>query len=88
MDLRGFLRQQANYGRGARRYLKGQGIMGRRSATPQRPSFYVKLLAFPLARETCHSRALMLGLFVLSQLAVASGFLGSGTAPRRPRGPV
>jgi GT2 family glycosyltransferase len=76
LDLRQFIRQHFNYGRGADYLHRSRA---RHTGAPVRPnlepvSFYVNLLRFPL-RSGISWRALpLVGLMSLSQIAYASGY--------------
>lgn len=77
LSLRSFLRQHANYGRGARHLHK---VMDRRGdARPRIEAimFYLRLVAYPLTRPG-RARLWQSALLGLSQAAMVSGYLKAG----------
>lgn len=86
LTLRTYLRQHANYGRGAYRFRIARA---RREAEPVRlepPRFYLDLLASPFDGRPARRAALLTGLLALSQVANAAGFLVEHRAARRGAG--
>ncbi|UCG72780.1 MAG: glycosyltransferase [Chromatiales bacterium] len=74
LSLRGFWRQNFNYGRGAAVFHRLGGERQRPARLPEPLQFYIKLITSPL-RSECGLRAwLQVGLLCLSQVAVATGF--------------
>ena len=74
LTLPGYWRQHVNYGRGALRYhrLRARAEGGRPPATPL--SFYLRLIAYPLARARGSRRLSLAALFALAQLATVTGY--------------
>ena len=71
LTLRKFWQQQFNYGRGAFQF---QQITVKRSQKQlQDPSFYLKLLTYPFSQETGIKMLLIAGLFLVSQVGIATG---------------
>lgn len=82
MDLVRFLRQHANYGRGARhlhRRLRGRG---RQRPRLESIGFYARLLTFPLVDGRPRALGKML-LLALSQAAMVRGYLGGADGQTR-----
>ncbi|MEG4813838.1 glycosyltransferase [Microcoleus sp. K5-D4] len=72
MTLHKFWQQQFKYGKGA--YLFQQiTSKSAENSTLQHPSFYFKLLAYPLAHTPGIKKLLIAALFLLSQAAIAAG---------------
>lgn len=80
LDLLGFWRQQASYGRGARRLHRSMNGRGDARAKLERLSFYFRLLTWPVGR----SRRPMTetALMGLSQIALAAGYVQARLAER------
>lgn len=78
LDARGFWRQQANYGRGARRlHLAAPATAQPVTETKfERPSFYAGLLFHPMKRSdwSWTRKTAISALCCISQLAIARGF--------------
>lgn len=71
-----FWRQQFHYGRGAFAFHKIRAQRKQNGITLERPSFYFNLLQYPLKQGRCGAQELaMAGLLLVSQGAVATGFL-------------
>jgi GT2 family glycosyltransferase len=71
LTLRKFWQQQFNYGRGAFQFQK---ITVQRSQKKlQDPSFYLKLLTYPFSQKTGIKMLLIAGLFLVSQVGIATG---------------
>jgi GT2 family glycosyltransferase len=64
LSVRGFVRQQMNYGRGAFQYRSRAGGLG----------FYAGLLAHPFRQAKAPRAAALFGLVLVSQAAVAAGY--------------
>lgn len=73
LDLRGFMRQHANYGRGARRLHAVLGERGDPRPTLESVRFYLRLITFPL-RAQGRNRWAQSALLVLSQIAMVAGY--------------
>lgn len=70
LTLRSFWRQHVNYGRGARRFHRVRGGGG----TGKPPSFYARLVTFPLTRADADRRLTLAALLALTQVATATGY--------------
>jgi GT2 family glycosyltransferase len=74
LDLRRFIRQHFNYGRGAWTYHRERERRGQVPIRVEPLSFYLKLIALPYARHPL-SRAIRLSLLmVISQVANGAGY--------------
>ncbi len=74
LNLRAFMRQHFNYGRGAYRFHQRRAT---RSAQPMRvepPAFYTGMIAFALKQPGVRHRMSVAVLLLISQLANAAGF--------------
>jgi GT2 family glycosyltransferase len=69
LSMRGFVRQQMNYGRGAFRFHARANGSG-----PGGVAFYAGLLAHPFREVRTARAAALLGLVLVSQAAVAAGY--------------
>lgn len=74
LDLRGFWRQHANYGRGARTLHHAMDRRGDRRPKIERLRFYTGLVSYPL-REKGARGIVEAGLLLLSQCAMVSGYV-------------
>jgi GT2 family glycosyltransferase len=78
LSMRGFVRQQMNYGRGAFRFhTRARTRTDSNGANGSRPgglAFYAGLLADPFRRVPAARAAALLGLVLVSQAAVAAGY--------------
>jgi GT2 family glycosyltransferase len=84
LDLRRFLRQHRNYGRGARHLHRQLDRRGDRRPKIEALGFYVGLLAHPLRKGG--PRALtQAGLMALSQAAMVQGYVSEILAARQNR---
>jgi hypothetical protein len=86
--LLSFWQQNFHYGQGAYLYrqivTQEQPKQGRR----QPFSFYVHLILYPLKTQTHHSRLHLLFLFLVSQLAVISGYFYLGSKASLKPSPI
>jgi GT2 family glycosyltransferase len=74
LGLHSFVRQQFDYGRGARRYHERRAARGGHRVRLEPPGFYLDLLRYPF--RACGSRALPIAaLALLAQAANTAGFL-------------
>jgi glycosyltransferase involved in cell wall biosynthesis len=74
LTLKSFWRQHFNYGRGAFHFRQ---VRARRDAAPVKVeplNFYTDLLRYPFARSSNHLPILVMGLFLVSQVANTLGF--------------
>lgn len=89
LGLASFVGRQFAYGRGAHRFRAGRARRGGGRIELEGARFYVELLTAPLGREALRRAVPMMGLVVLSQVAVATGFFwqaaGSGWSSRKRR---
>jgi len=74
LTVGGFWRQQYHYGQGARRFHRPPAAAGR-PVRFEPVSFYAGLLRYPFRAAAGGARWPLFGLFVLSQAAVAAGYL-------------
>jgi GT2 family glycosyltransferase len=74
LTLRGFWRQQRNYGRGAYHFhrLRARGRQG--TVRLESRSFYLDLLSYPIGRCPALRALPLMALMTLSQVAIATGF--------------
>lgn len=84
MTLRGYLRQHANYGRGARHLHRVLDANGDPRPRLEALNFYLALVTYPL-RQKGRSRARQSALLLLSQAAMMGGYFLEG---RRQAGGV
>lgn len=82
MSLRGYLRQHANYGRGARHLHRLLDAKGDPRPRVEALRFYLALVAHPLRRGRLGQSALML----LSQVAMVGGYVMEGRRPAEAGG--
>ena len=73
--LRSFWRQQGHYGRGAFRFRRARARRGQKGTRLEAPSFYLNLLRLPFSQERGARRLMLAALLLVSQTAVATGFL-------------
>ena len=76
LDARGFIRQHANYGRGAVHYYALRAERGAEGVKLEPPAFYAGLLRHPFGRLPGPRAGAVGALMALSQLATAAGFAG------------
>ncbi len=74
LTFRTFWRQHFNYGRGAYRLHQSRARRGNGRINIEPPSFYFKMLRFPIVQVRFARALLLTGLLVLAQIANASGF--------------
>jgi GT2 family glycosyltransferase len=74
LTLRGFFRQHANYGRGARHLHKVMDGRGDRRPKLEAARFYLGLVSYPLRRPG-RARLTQAALLGLSQVAMVAGYL-------------
>ncbi len=84
LDLRGFWRQQRNYGHGAHTWH----ALARAQATPtfSGPKFYLGLLAEPLRSGVTPGRVARAGLIAAAQIATVQGYTQAARAARLNKG--
>lgn len=75
MGLREFWRQHFQYGRGAHQFHRALAQRQGRPLTIEHPSFYLRLLFFPLLKGVSLRNLQISTLLLLSQLAALTGFL-------------
>lgn len=87
--LRGFWHQHVAYGRGSRKFYRQREVRAYsgqpRRLTPERMSFYWRLVLHPLSRHRGYRGWLQAGLMAVSQVANLVGFVLESRGPRRPR---
>jgi glycosyltransferase involved in cell wall biosynthesis len=74
MDMRGFLRQHWNYGRGAHDLHRRRRAAGGGGLRVQSPRFYLDMVRYPLGRVPSRQVPQLVVLLILSQAATAVGF--------------
>jgi GT2 family glycosyltransferase len=74
LTLRGFWRQQRNYGRGAYRFHRVRARERRGTVQLESRSFYLDLLCCPLRQFPAFRALPLMALMALSQVAIATGF--------------
>ncbi len=83
LNLRGFLRQHFNYGRGAHSYHQRRAQRENRGLRVEPLGFYLDLLCYPFKRLGAFRAVLVLALLGLSQVANAAGFFYEVGVQRR-----
>jgi cellulose synthase/poly-beta-1,6-N-acetylglucosamine synthase-like glycosyltransferase len=74
LTLRGFWRQQRNYGRGAYHFHRVRARARQGPVRLESRSFYLDLLRYPLGRFPILRALPLMALMTLSQVAIATGF--------------
>ncbi len=74
LSLRGFIRQQFKYGRGATRFRRAVLGKWRRKVPLEPASFYLNLLKYPLSQSGRKRNLLLCFLLIASQVINATGF--------------
>jgi GT2 family glycosyltransferase len=87
LTLARFWQQQVNYGRGAYHFRRQQAQQSGRPLRLESPSFYARLLAFPLRSAELPRALYLFLLFVLMQAANTAGFLQERAARRQSLSP-
>jgi glycosyltransferase involved in cell wall biosynthesis len=85
LTLASYARQHFDYGRGAARFQAGRVARGRGSLRVEPPSFYLRLLGYPVGRARARATPLLAALLALSQAATAAGFAWERARPEGPR---
>lgn len=83
LSLKSFWRQHFGYGRGAFCYHKARAQRTDQSIDIEPWKFYRDLLTYPLQRQAEHPPILVSSLFMLSQIATATGFFWERWTGRR-----
>jgi GT2 family glycosyltransferase len=74
MDLRGFLRQHFNYGRGGYRFYQKRSIQSESPMGAKPISFYLRLIFTPFFVPHGKQAPLLTALMIMSQIMTGSGF--------------